>query len=437
MKGKINLCRGSFHSIHNSMTRRNAIFLSAPLLAQSSTRYRTAIIGAGWWGNNILRCAMEAGQSKVVAICDVDERAIASTRAEVAKLTGDTPKEYRDYREMLAKEKPEICIVATPDHWHALPAIAAMKAGAHVYVEKPISHTYLEGAAMLRTARDTRRIVQVGTHRRMSPHCISGMQFLRSGKVGKIGMVRCFVGSAGGPGTKTPDSEVPQGLDWDAWCGPAPLRPYNKTIHPRGFRQFMDFANGTVGDWGIHWFDQLLWWTEEKYPRKVFSTGGRFIRQDNTDAPDTLITAFEFESFRCTWEHRLYANNNAEKAAIGCYFYGTEGTFHMGWRDGWTFFPSDPKKDSIHVEPQLNAPDGQNIRELWRDFLDSIAANKLPACDIEKGHLATAMSMLSIISLRHGTSLDWDGARQRITNEAAANKLLAREYRKGYAYPKV
>jgi predicted dehydrogenase len=406
------------------------------MFAQSSTKYRTAIIGAGWWGNNILRCAMEAGQSKVVGICDVDERAITTTQAEVDKLTGDKPNRYRDYREMLAKEKPEICIVATPDHWHALPTIAALKAGAHVYVEKPISHTLREGTAMLKTARATGKLVQVGTHRRMSPHCVSGMEFLRSGKVGKIGMVRAFVGSAGGPGVKTPDSDAPQGLDWDAWCGPAPLRPYNKTIHPRGFRQFMDFANGTVGDWGIHWFDQLLWWTDEKQPRRVFSTGGRFIRQDNTDAPDTLITTFDFESFRCTWEHRLYANNNAEKAAIGCYFYGTEGTFHMGWRDGWTFYPSNPKAQTIHVEPQLNAPDGQNIRELWRDFLDSIAANRLPACDIDKGHRATAMSMLAIASLRHGKSLDWDGAKETITNEPKANALLSRAYRKGYEYPK-
>lgn len=417
------------------MTRRTAFFLSTPLWAQNSTKYRTAIIGAGWWGNNILRCAMESQECKVVAVCDVDERAIAATQQEIRKLSNDTPNTYRDYREMLAKEKPEICIVATPDHWHALPTIAALKAGAHVYVEKPISHTLREGSAMVKAARATQRHVQVGTHRRMSPHCISGMDFLKSGKVGKIGMVRAFVGSAGGPGVMTPDSEAPKELDWNSWCGPAPLRPYNKTIHPKGFRQFMDFANGTVGDWGIHWFDQILWSTEEKYPKRVFSTGGRLIRQDNTDAPDTLITSFEFESFRCTWEHRLYANNNAEKAAIGCYFYGTEGTFHMGWRDGWTFYPSDAKKPSIHAEPQLNAPDGQNIRELWRDFLDSIAARRLPACDVEKGHQATAMSMLAIASLRYGKSLDWDGKKEVFVNEPAANKLLSRTYRKGYEYP--
>ena len=410
--------------------------MSTPLWVQAQSHYRTAIIGAGWWGNNILRCAMEAGSSKVVAIADVDDAALDATEAEVRKLSSDTPKRYKDYREMLAKEKPEICIVATPDHWHALAAIAAMKSGAHVYVEKPISHTLKEGRAMVRVARDTSRMVQVGTHRRMSPHCISGMEFLKSGKVGKIGMVRSFVGSAGGAGVKTPDTETPKGLDWDAWCGPAPLRPYNKAIHPKGFRQFMDFANGTIGDWGIHWFDQMLWWTEEKSPKKVFATGGRFIRQDTTDAPDTLIAAFEFESFRATWEHRLYANNNAEKAAIGCYFYGTEGTFHMGWRDGWSFFPSDAKKPTIHVDPQLNAPDGQNIKELWRDFLDAIRDKRLPACDIEKGHRATSMSLLAIASWRHGRSLDWDGQKEVVLHDAAASKWLARDYRKGYQYPR-
>lgn len=410
--------------------------MSTPLWAQAQSRYRTAIIGAGWWGNNILRCAMEAGSSKVVAIADVDDAALNATEVEMRKLSSDTPKRYKDYREMLAKEKPEICIVATPDHWHALAAIAAMKSGAHVYVEKPISHTLNEGRAMVRVARDTSRMVQVGTHRRMSPHCISGMEFLKSGKVGKIGMVRCFVASPGGAGVKTPDTATPKGLDWDAWCGPAPLRPFNQAIHPKGFRQFMDFANGTIGDWGIHWFDQMLWWTEEKFPRKVFATGGRFIRQDTTDAPDTLIAAFEFESFRATWEHRLYANNNAEKAAIGCYFYGTEGTFFMGWRDGWSFFPSDAKKPTIHVEPQLNAPDGQNIKELWRDFLDAIRDKRLPACDIEKGHRATSMSLLAIASWRHGRSLDWDGQKEVVLHDAAANKWLARDYRKGYDYPK-
>ncbi|MDA2937980.1 Gfo/Idh/MocA family oxidoreductase, partial [Acidobacteria bacterium AH-259-A15] len=376
--------------------------------------YRTALIGSGWWGMNILRCAMEAGESKIVAMCDVDQNQLDPAFQEVEKLSGDRPQKYKDYRELLAKEKPQIVIVATPDHWHALCTIAALRARAHVYVEKPICHTINEGRAMVKAARDYERVVQVGTHRRVSPHNKSGMEFLKSGKAGKIGMVRAFVHYPGGPGGPTPDSEAPPGLDWNMWCGPAPLRPFNEKIHPKGFRQFLDFANGTLADWGIHWMDQILWWTEEKYPRKVFSTGGRHIKEDNTDAPDTQVASFEFESFTAVWEHRRYAGNEAEKSNIGCYFYGTEGTFHMGWRDGWNFYPSKKGEPVIHQDPHLNKPDDQNIRELWADFLKSINNKRRPACDIEIGQRATNMSLLGMLSLKLGRSVQWDGEKEMI-----------------------
>jgi hypothetical protein len=190
---------------------------------------------------------------------DVDRRLLGRCAEEVAKWTSDVPKHYEDYREMLEREKPDIAIVGTPDHWHALQTIAAVKAGAHVYVEKPIGHTILEGRAMVNAARAAGRVVQVGTHRRVSPHNVSGRKFLREGKAGRIGMVRCFV-LYGGDGPEQPrkNYEPPKELNWDLWCGPAPLRPYNGDpenpwrggIHPRGFRQYLDYANGTLGDWG-------------------------------------------------------------------------------------------------------------------------------------------------------------------------------------------
>ena len=398
-------------------------------------KYRTATVGTGWWGMNITRCAMESGASKMVALCDVDENQLNPAAVEVTRLSGDEPKKYKDYREMLAKEKPEVVIVGTPDHWHPLVAIAALNAGAHVYVEKPICHTIREGRAMVNAARAANRVVQVGTHRRVSPHNVSGMDFLRSGKAGRISMVRAFVHTPGSAGQKTPDTDPPAGLDWDLWCGPAPLRAYNKSLHPRSFRYFLDYANGVCGDWGIHWFDQILWWTEEKWPRKVYSTGGRFFKQDNTDAPDTQVATFEFESFRAVWEHRQYAGNNAEKTNIGCYFYGTEGTFHMGWLDGWNFYPTDPKKPAIHQDPSLNKPDNQNIRELFANFLEAIRTGGRPACDIEIGHRSTNMSLLAMLSLKVGRSVEWDGEKERIVGDEEAAKLLSRAYRAPWKYP--
>jgi predicted dehydrogenase len=384
---------------------------------------------------NILREAVQAGESDVVALCDVDRTLLDPAAAEVERLTGTAPRRYRDYRELLQAEKPEIVIVGTPDHWHPLIMIAAVEAGADVYVEKPISHTINEGRAMVEAARRHERVVQVGTHRRVSPHNRSGMAFLKSGRAGQIGMVRAFVHYGGGPGEPTPDAEPPAGLDWDLWCGPAPLRPFNPRIHPRGFRQYLDYANGQLGDWGIHWMDQILWWTDELHPRRVSSTGGRPIRRDNTDAPDTQVATFEFASFTATWEHRQYAANQAEKHSIGCYFYGTEGTFHMGWLDGWTFYPADPKQPVLHEDPQLHEPDHQNIRELWADFLAAVKTRRRPVCDIEVGHRSTAMSLLGMLSLKLGRSVEWDG--RQIVGDPEANALLSRPYRAPWVYPDV
>jgi predicted dehydrogenase len=428
-----------------------AATLSAPLIrvpVQRAKKYRTALIGTGWWGMNILREAMAAGESTVVALCDVDANQLNPARDQVVKVTSDQPKVYSDYRDMLSREKPEIVIVATPDHWHALITIEALGHGAHVYVEKPIGHTIREGRAMVNAARAAGRRVQVGTHRRVSPHNVSGRDFIRSGKLGKIGMVRCFVHYGGGPEKPERNSEPPKGLDWEMWCGPAPARPFNTKIHPKGFRNFLDYANGTLGDWGIHWIDQVLWITGEKYPRKVFSTGGRPIagpavnngQEQTTDAPDHQVAVFEFETMTVSWEHRRFAANNAEKTSpqqpVGCYFYGTAGTFHMGWIDGWTFYPTKAGDPVMHEDAKLNEPDSQNIRELWADFLDAIKKNRPPVSDIEQIHLSTNVSLLGNLSYKIGRSVDWDGARELITNDPDANKLLQREYRGTWEYPK-
>lgn len=420
-------------------------------------KFRTALIGCGWWGNNILGEAMASGACEIVALCDVDARAFEVTLPNVTSGTGDSPKLYKDYREMLAQAKPEIVIVGTPDHWHALPMIAAVKAGAHVYVEKPIGHTIAEGRAMVNAARAAGRVVQVGTHRRISPHNVSGREFLRSGKAGDIGMIRCFVHYGGGPEKPRPTVAVPKELDWDMWCGPAPLRPFNGGdprettgasrggIHPRGFRNYLDYANGTLGDWGIHWLDQILWVTGEKYPKRIYSAGGRPIagpvvntpNEQTTDAPDHQLATYSFDKFDVQWEHRRFANNNTDKGEnVGCYFYGTKGIFHMGWQKGWTFYPTDAKQPVVTEEPKLNAPDSQNIKELWADFLEAIRTGKKPVSDIGEVHLSTNMALLGMLSLKLGKSLDWDGEKERITNDASANNLLRRDYRKGYEYPK-
>lgn len=417
------------------------------LQAKQDQTYSTALIGSGWWGTNILREAIASGRCRTVALCDVDASQIESCKSTLGGMLPDSIKIYTDFRELLDEQKPDIAIVATPDHWHPLITIAACDAGSHVYVEKPIGHTILEGKAMVAAARRNDRVVQVGTHRRVSPHNLAGMEMLRDGTVGDVGMIRAFVHYGGGPEEPSPNDDPPAGLDWDLWCGPAPLRPFNPKLHPKGFRNFLDLANGTLGDWGIHWMDQVLWSTDEVAPKTVFSTGGRPIAGPaiddgdrlTTDAPDHQIAAFAFDNFSLSWEHRRFAGNTAEKThpqqAVGCYFYGTNGTLHIGWLDGTTFYPRDAKRAAVNVPAQLHEPDQQNIRELWADFLDAIASGRRPVSDIEIGHRSTNLSLLGMLSYKLGRSIHWDHDAHTVPGDDEANALLRREYRAPWTYP--
>jgi predicted dehydrogenase len=234
-------------------------------------------------------------------------------------------------------------------------------------------------------------------------------------------------------------------MNWDRWCGPAPVRPFNNKIHPGGWRNFLDYANGTLGDWGVHWLDQVLWWSDEQHPKNVFSTGGRPVagpavfneKEQTSDAPDHQVAVFEFEKFTCTWEHRHFGENHTEKHQIGAYFYGTKGILHIGWRDGWTFYPTDASKKTVHEDSQLEEPDGHNIKLLWADFMEAIDQKRPPAAGIEIGHRASVLPLLGMISWKIGRSIQWDGVKEQIINDPKAAEFLSRAYRMPWEYPAV
>ncbi len=411
--------------------------------AEPGRLYKTALIGTGWWGKNILREALASGRCKEVSLCDVDASTLEVAADQVSDLTGSQPKTYKDYRELLEKEKPELVIIATPDHWHALQSIAAIRAGAHVFVEKPTGHSVQESRAVLKAAQASDRVVQVGLHRRVGPHYQNARRFLKSGAVGDVGMVRLFVHHGGGKEGPSLNSPPPEGMDWELWCGPGPLRPFNSRIHPGGWRQFLDYGNGQLGDWGVHWLDQVLGWTEERYPKKIFSTAGRPVRgaaihtakEQTTDAPDHQVAVYEFDGFTLTWEHRMFAENGAEKHNVGAYFYGSKGMLHLGWKDGWTFYPANSREQTVHEDAQLQEPDGHNLKLLWADFLEAIEQKRKPAADIEPAHRASVMAFLGMISWKVGRSLVWDGAREEIVGDPQASALLSPAYRAPWQMP--
>jgi predicted dehydrogenase len=223
------------------------------------------------------------------------------------------------------------------------------------------------------------------------------------------------------------------------------MRPFNRKIHPGGWRGFLDYANGTLGDWGVHWLDQVLWWTEEKHPKRIFCSGGRQIsgpailneKEQTSDAPDHMAAIYEFENFTCTWEHRHFAENNTEKHRIGAYFYGTKGILHIGWRDGWTFYPTRERDKPIHEDAQLQEPDGHNLRLLWADFLEAIEKKHLAVARIDLAHRASILPLLGMVSWRLGRSIQWDGEKETVLGDEKAIALLSREYRSPWKYPAI
>jgi predicted dehydrogenase len=416
-----------------------------PILAKKTDkRFRVALIGSGWWGMNLLREALSSGRAECVALCDADEDLMQFGRDDVESESGQKPELFGDYRELLDKVKPEICIIATPDHWHALQTIACVNAGAHVLVEKPTGHTINESRAMVRAAQATGKLVQVGLHRRIGPHHVEAMDFLRTGKLGKIGMVKCFVHNKGGPEVAKANSEPPKSMNWDMWCGPAPVRPFNSKLHPGGWRNFLDYANGTMGDWGVHWLDQVLWWSGQRGPRSVYCTGGRPILgppvlndvEQTTDAPDHQLAVFEFEGFTAMWEHRKFAEGGPDKSKVGAIFYGEAGALHIGWRNGWAFYPVGKEGVAeVSGKAQLQEPDGHNIGLLWENLVQAIDGKTKLVADVTSAHRSSCLPMLGMISHRVGRSLRWDSDKETILGDDDAVALMSRPYRGEWKYP--
>lgn len=400
----------------------------------ASPKHRVGLIGCGWWGMIDLRYLMASGNAAVVALCDVDLNHLKTAIHEVEKQQGQTPRGYGDFRRMLEDEKLDVVVIATPDHWHALTAIAACEAGCDIYLEKPVSHTLREGRAVVNAARKHGRIVQIGTHRRNGPHYRTAIEFLKAGNLGDIGMVRAFVHYRI-PGGSLKDSDPPEGFDYSFWCGPAPMPPFNRMRFHGNWRHYLDYGNGQLGDWGVHWFDLMRLAMGVKYPKAVSSSGGIFVQKNSFDTPDTQIVSFQFEKFTAVWEHRTYDQDPSARSNVGLLFYGSKGILHIGWLDGWTFYPNDNTQPLRHVNALFATQDAENVKNHMDNFLNSVKTRQLPDADILEGHYSTAMCLLGMVSQKLGRTIKWDGEREVIPGDEEANQLLLRKYRTPWKYP--
>jgi predicted dehydrogenase len=425
---------------------------AAGLAASASTmahgagtkKYRAGLIGTGWYGMVDLRHFMDSGRGEVVALCDVDKKNLEEAAHEVAGRQGDKPALFHDFRDLLKPRNLDVVLIGTPDHWHALTAIAAMQSGADVYCEKPISHTYLEGKAMLHTARKLGRVVQINTQRRSTPHFIKAREFIKEGKLGHVGAVRAYTYYNMRAMTKVPDEQPPKSLDFDFWTGPAPMRPYNPLMHPRGWRNFMEYGNGILGDMGVHMLDAMRWILGVRYPKRISSTGGIYLSKGGTaNTTDTQTVTYDYGDMLVTWEHRMYGRGDDPKNGWGVNFYGDKGTMELGI-DAWDFYPWGGSGKHVHMEgvreggedPKYETPTRKPAgRAHMKNFLDCVASRARPVADIEEGHISTALCELGNIAQALGRSITWDADKEQVVGDDEANRHLRRKYREPWVYP--
>jgi predicted dehydrogenase len=318
-------------------------------------------------------------------------------------------------------------------------------------VQKPISVDIVEGQAMVAAARRTKRVVQVGTQRRSTPHLIEARDtVVKPGKLGKVGMVEIYCYYHMRARENPPDTAPPDYLDYEMWTGPAPMRPYNKLVHPRTWRAFMEYGNGIVGDMCIHMLDMVRWILDLGWPKRVSSTGGILVEKDSkANISDTQTATFDFPEFPVVWEHRTWGHPPDPKYQWGATIYGDKGTLKLSV-DSFDFIPLGPG-EAIHrdvvmelekypvdkTEKELEKHVAPAIRVHMLDLLRNIETRGKPVADIEQGHISTASCILANLSMQLGRSLTWDSAKQQVVGDAEANKLLRRPYRSPWVHPEV
>jgi predicted dehydrogenase len=415
------------------VTRRSFVGggLASALAAQvaPSDRVRIGLIGCGGISVADTNAFLAHPETEIAVVCDVDDARIANTVNRLAKLRKNKPDTVKDFRRVVERKDVDVCLICTPDHWHALPTMAAMQAGKDVYVEKPLATSIGEGLILRDAARQHRRVVQMGTHWRSSAHFAEAVELVRAGKLGKIRQVRCWayldwVKDCGNP----PDGPVPPGVDYEMWLGPAPARPFNKNRFHFNFRWFWDYAGGLMTDWGVHLINIALWAMGPEWPKSVVSSGGKYALQDNTETPDTQTTVFDFPSYTLIWEHQVECGLGPDRREHGVAFTGRDATLIVDTH-GWEVI-AEPKKRTAVVEMKRAAVVDEKVRAAHaRDFLDCVRSRRQPVENLDVGHHVSAVAHLGNVALRSRSRIEWDAPAGRVVGSEAAGALVMRPYR--------
>jgi predicted dehydrogenase len=393
--------------------------------AGASERVRVAVIGVRNQGKSLAGNLATLADVEVSALCDVDESLRPAATRAVADIQGRAPRWENDFRRLLDDRTIDAVVIATPDHWHATMTILACQAGKDVYVEKPVSHNFSEGPAMIAAARRHGRVVQSGLQQRSGVHFQKAVDLVRSGRLGAVHLAKAWTVHRRKPIGRKRDSLPPDGVDYDAWLGPAPLRAFNANRFHHNWHWFWDYGTGELGNWGVHMLDVARWGLGLELPTRISAAGGRFHFDDDQETPDTLVVHFAYPQATVVWEHRLWSTHGLEGRSAAAAFYGEAGTLVVD-RGGWKVYDLGETIASDTSE--------QSVAHL-RNFVDCIKTRSRPAADIEIGHVSSALCHLGNIAYRVGREVMFSPQSGAFENDSAANALLARAYRSPWELP--
>jgi predicted dehydrogenase len=447
-------------------------------------RLRVAVIGVKGRGLEHLNQWLKMSDVEVAAICDIDENVIHGAMSAVEKKGGNKPAYFKDLRKLFEDKSIDAVSVATCNHWHSLAGIWAVQAGKHAYVEKPISHNVFEGRKLVEAGKKHNKVVAVGTQCRSMKGMREAIDFLHSGKLGKVKVARGFCYKSRKSIGKKPNGPVPSGVDFDIWLGPAPERAFNPNRFHYNWHWFWDTGNGDLGNQGVHQVDIARWGiNKNEHPISTLSVGGRLGYEDDGETPNTQITVEDYGDVQLIFVvrgldtekyHDKSIQDKAGQLLIGDVFECTEGTLVIPTYSSGIAF----------------APNGQLIQRFaggddsahFRNFIDAVKSNKPESLNAPalEGHYSAAACHLANISHRLGTpkplsteepfgkneaanetyrrfrehlkengvdlartnftmgrEIKFDSKSETVVGDAEASKLLTREYRKPYVVPEI
>ena len=401
------------------------------------------VMGLGGRGTFLAERFAARPDVEIAYLCDADSRRFARAREAVEEAQNKRTTLVQDFRKILDDRNVDVLINATPDHWHGLGTILACQAGKDVYVEKPMAHNVWEGRKMVEAARKYKRVVQVGMQSRSAPYTKKAKEYIDSGKLGEICLVRVFNMMLHPKQKPVADQPVPEGFDYDMWCGPAPKPPYNPSLH---WLNQWEYSCGPIAGDAVHQLDLARYLINDvPYPKSVSHAGGISALKDGRETPDTQMAAFEYGSFTLMMEAALwtpYMTKTPQQMRDTDRFpnwpfngtrveiLGTEGFMYYGRHgDGWQAY--DAQGELVRSEYGRQAD-----KEHQDNFIECIRSRQKPIADVEIGHHSVLLCHMANISYRVGNQrLEFDPQTETFTNCDQANKLLKREYRAPWIVP--